>query len=106
MSGNICFKIISCSTLFRVKSRLAFSIARRAWIKPCNLWLLSATCQAETREANLIADCNLKVRTANERANEIEKRCFRDNDEAAKARNAGEAFRDEHERILIKLTDG
>ena len=67
--------------------------------------LVSNKREAETREANLIADCNLKVRTANERANEIEKRCFRDNDEAAKARKAGEAFRDEHERILREQTE-
>lgn len=49
-------------------------------------------------------DCKLKVRTANERANEIENRCFRDNEAAAKARKDGEAFRDEHERILREKT--
>lgn len=67
--------------------------------------LVSNKREAEIREANLIADCNLKVRTANERANEIEKRCFKDNVAASKARKAGEAFRDEHERILREQTE-
>lgn len=61
--------------------------------------------EAETREAKLITDCNLKVNAANERADEIEKRCFRDNEAAAKARKAGEAFRGEHKRILRDQTE-
>ena len=61
--------------------------------------------EAEIRESNLIADCNQKVYEANERADEIQRRCSRDNDAAAKARKNGEAFRDEHKRILREQTD-
>lgn len=56
--------------------------------------------EAKIREKQLVADCNQKVKVANERADEIEQRYSSDNDEAAKARKDGEAFRDEHKRLL------
>lgn len=56
--------------------------------------------EAETREEQLIANYNQKLKAANERADEIEHRCSRDNNAAAIARKEAESFKDEHERIL------
>ena len=56
--------------------------------------------EAETREEQLIENYNQKLKAANERADEIEHRCSRDNNAAAIARKEAESFKDEHERIL------
>lgn len=48
----------------------------------------------------LKSDCSRKVRAANDRADEIEKRCARDNAAASKARKEAEDFRAEQQRLL------
>ena len=48
----------------------------------------------------LEADCSRRVKTANDRANETERRCARDNAAAAQARREAEDFRAEQQRLL------
>jgi hypothetical protein len=54
----------------------------------------------ESREKQLTDDCFRKIKKANDRANEIERRCAKDNEAAFIAKAQGEAYRDEHQRIL------
>ena len=48
----------------------------------------------------LEADCSRRVKSANDRANETERRCARDNAAAAQARREAEDFRAEQQRLL------
>ena len=48
----------------------------------------------------LEADCSRRVKAANDRANETERRCARDNAAAAQARREAEDFRTEQQRLL------
>ncbi len=48
----------------------------------------------------LEADCSRRVKAANDRANETERRCARDNAAAAQARREAEDFRAEQQRLL------
>lgn len=61
--------------------------------------------KAEFREKKIISDYSIKVNEANERADEIEHRCSKDNAAALSAKIQGESFRDEHQRILREQKD-
>lgn len=54
----------------------------------------------ERKVEELKGECSRKVRAANDRADETEKRCARDNAAASKARHEAEDFRDEQQRLL------